>query len=279
MFYKEFYTHTEYEEVWRVLSSYYHEPECLKVLYKRLFYTIRNLPVDEAHANHSLKLFYDFEGMIHVEGAPDPIEWMVGRTVYFDNDNDIIEKLNMSEVAAHLLYWSTLYSFKTQTRYHKDCLKKWEDRMNGVYKYELPDESLVLSLKRKRAYYWKESAANDSAIDWSYILDFMRKRIEFHIGYHRYTDRSVNSKHYVSRMELCCRLLELAAADYYDMEGVYVNPRNATRYIGDIFSQYYYDKIGTDDEFSELRLSELRRAKAYKILWKFLDHNLTCWWD
>ncbi len=29
----------------------------------------------------------------------------------------------------------------------------------------------------------------------------------------------------------------------------------------------------------ELRLSELRRAKAYKILWEFLDHNLTYWWD
>ena len=80
-------------------------------------------------------------------------------------------------------------------------------------------------------------------------------------------------------MELCCRLFELAASDGHDIEGIYVNTRNATRYIGRIFSQYDFDKIGKDDEFMELRLSELRRAKAYKILWKFLDHNLTYWWD
>lgn len=80
-------------------------------------------------------------------------------------------------------------------------------------------------------------------------------------------------------MELCCRLLELAADDSYDIEGIYVNTRNASRYIGRIFSQYDFDKIGIDDEFNDLRLSELRRAKAYKILWQFLDLNLTYWWD
>ena len=80
-------------------------------------------------------------------------------------------------------------------------------------------------------------------------------------------------------MELCCHLVELAASDSYDIEDIYVNTRNASRYIGRIFSQYDYDKIGKYDEFNELRLSELRRAKAYKILWKFLDHNLTEWWD
>ncbi|MDE5655570.1 MAG: hypothetical protein K2I19_00620, partial [Muribaculaceae bacterium] len=80
-------------------------------------------------------------------------------------------------------------------------------------------------------------------------------------------------------MELCCRLLELAASDSYDIGGVYVNTWNAYRFIGSIFGQYEYDKIGKGDKFNELRLSELRRAKAYKILWKFLDHNLTYWWD
>lgn len=143
----------------------------------------------------------------------------------------------------------------------------------------LPPPGKGLSLQRKACYYWKDAVANDSAIDWSYILDILRKRIEYHIGYHRFTDRFENSKFYVSRMELCCRLLELAAADYYDMDGVYVNPRNASRYIGRIFDKYELDRIDSNTNNDEYLLSKLRRAKAYKILWKFLDHNLTYWWD
>lgn len=271
MKYKEYFTSSEFEDVWRTLQSYYNEPESVRDLYKTLFYTIHNMTVDETHSGTSLIIETDFEGKIHVAGAPDPIEWLVGREVIL-NDSES----SGPELAAHLLYWSTLYDFKTQARHHKDCQQRFEDGFSYNY-VENPGKEL--SLKRKACYYWKQAIAKDSAIDWSYILNILRKRIEYHIGYHHYTDRFVNSKHYVSRMELCCRLLELAAADHYDMGGVYVNPRNASRFIGRIFSQYDYDKIGTDDQFNELRLSELRRAKAYKILWKFLDHNLTYWWD
>ena len=272
MIYKDYFINSQFEDVWHTLQTYYNEPEGIKNLYKTLFYTIRNLPVDEANSGTPLTVISDFEGKIHIAGAPDPIEWLVGREVVSEN----VGRLRGSELAAHLLYWSTLYSFKTQTRYIKDCQRRFEE---GISYNHVENPGKDLSLKRKVCYYWKDAVANDSAIDWSYILDILRKRIEYHIGYHRYTDRFVNSKHYVSRMDLCCRLLELAAADCYDMEGVYVNTRNASRYIGRIFSQYDYDKIGKDDEFNELRLSELRRAKAYKILWKFLDHNLTYWWD
>ena len=80
-------------------------------------------------------------------------------------------------------------------------------------------------------------------------------------------------------MELCCRLIELATADSYDMNGVYVNDQNAKRYIGSIFSRYDYDEVSKDSGDDEYYLSSLRRAKAYKILWKFIDHNLTNWWD
>lgn len=272
MIYKEYFINSEFEDVWRTLQTSCDEPESVRNLYKTLFYTIRNLPIDNTRSEKPMQIVRDFEGMIHVAGAPDPIEWLVGREVIFDNT----EMPAVAELAAHMLYWSTLYDFKTQTRYHKDCQCHFEEGI--AYNYvENPEKDL--SLKRKACHYWKDTVANDSAIDWSYILDILRKRIEYHIGYHRFTDRFVNSKHYVSRMELCCRLLELAASDSYDIKGIYVNTRNASRYIGRIFSQYDYDKIGKGDEFNELRLSELRRAKAYKILWQFLDHNLTYWWD
>lgn len=288
MIYKEYFTTSEFDDAWLTLQSYYREPDSIKNLYKTLFYTIRNLPIDEVHSASPLNVVLDFDNMIHIAGAPDPIEWLVGREVIFEK-HEIAEK-NCSagtalkqpteaEFAAHLLYWSTLYDFRTKTRHEKDFQQFLDSCENGTRDYSPENPDIALSLNRKRCYYWKEAIANDSAIDWRYILDIMRKRIEYHIGYHRYTERFVNSPFYISRMELCHRLLELAAADYYDMDGVYVNSRNASRYVGRIFNQYHYEKIGKAADFEEYYLSELRRAKAYKILWKFLDHNLTYWWD
>ena len=119
MIYKEYFLNSEFEDVWHTLQTCYNEPGSVRNLYKALFYTIRNQTVDELHFDKPLKIERDFEGMIHVAGAPDPIEWLVGREVIFDDT----EKSTVAELAAHLLYWSTLYDFKTQTRYHKDCQK------------------------------------------------------------------------------------------------------------------------------------------------------------
>lgn len=278
MIYKEYFTNSEFEDVWHTLQAYYNEPEGVRKMYKTLFYTICNMPVDETHSSTLLTIETDFEGMTHIAGAPDPIEWLVGREVVFKDEEVAAGQFTIAELAAHLLYWSTLYSFKTQTRYRKDCQKYYDTLDMGMTYYPTLNPGKELSLQRKACYYWKNTVANDSAIDWSYILDILRKRIEFHIGYHRFTDRFTNSKHYVSRMVLCCRLLELASADYYEMERVYVNPRNASRYIGRIFSRYDYINLGKNPGDAYL-LSKLRRAKAYKLLWKFLDHNLTYWWD
>lgn len=287
MIYKDYFINSDFEEVWRTLHTYYNEPASVRNLYKTLFYTVRNLPVDNAHAGTPLKIEFDFENMLHISGTPDPIEWHTGREVVFDeddlrehyrNDGKIPEVPMMAEFAAHLLYWSTLYDFKTKTRKHKDFEQFLDSCADDTREYSRENPDVSLSLKRKRCYYWKETVADDSAIDWSYILDVLRKRIEYHLGYHRLTERFVNSQHYISRMELCCRLLELAAADYSDLEGVYVNTRNASRFIGPVFNRSQLQDIGKE-EWREYILSELRRAKAYKILWKFLDHNLTYWWD
>ena len=288
MIYKDYFINSQFEDVWHTLQTYYNEPEGVWNLYKTLFYTIRNLPVDEVHSGTPLTVISDFEGKIHITGAPDPIEWLVGREVVFNKegmyryyclDESSLESPTTAEAAAHLLYWSTLYDFKTQTRLHKDFQKYLDALEDGSVRYSMEDSGKALSRQHKNCYYWKETIANDSAIDWSYILDILRKRIEYHIGYHRYTDRFTKSKHYVSRMELCCRLLELAAADYYDMDGIYVNSRNASRFVGPIFDKLLLDKIEKGTDLDEYYLSELRRAKAYKILWRFLDHNLTYWWD
>lgn len=151
-----------------------------------------------------------------------------------------------------------------------------ESYFDGIRECSPENPGISLSLKREQCNYWKKTVAND--IDWSCILDYLRERIEHHIRYHRLPERFVNSKHYISRMELCCRLFELAAADFYDVEGVYVNARNFSRFVGPIFNEYHVKDIGKGDCQNYI-LSELRRAKAYKILWKFIDHNFPYWLD
>ena len=74
MIYKEYFVNSEFEDVWYMLKTCYDEPESVRNLYKTLFYTIRNLTVDELHFDKPLKIERDFEGMIHVAGVPDPIE-------------------------------------------------------------------------------------------------------------------------------------------------------------------------------------------------------------
>ncbi len=287
MIYKEYFIKSEFEDVWHTLKTYYKESEAVRKLYKTLFYTIRNLDIDSEHSQSPLKIVYDFENMIHIAGAPDTIEWMTGREVILDeveyardNDTGVIMQ-TVADLAAHLLYWSTLYDFRTQTRYHKDCVQRIHSSLDDELEYPVIDLEKEQSLKRKQCYYWKETIANDSAIDWSYILGIMRKRMEYHIGYHRFTDRFVNSRHYVSRMELCSQLLNLAGDDCRDLNGCYVNTRNALRFVGRIFGKYDLESLLKEktEEDSEYRMGILRSAKAYQILWRFLDHNHTYWWD
>ena len=99
MIYKEYFISSEFEDVWRTLQTSCDEPESVRNLYKTLFYTILNLPVDETRPDKPVKLIRDFEGMIHVAGAPDPIEWLVGREVIFDE----MEKSTVAELTGHLL--------------------------------------------------------------------------------------------------------------------------------------------------------------------------------
>ena len=74
MIYKEYFINSNFEDVWHTLQTCYDEPESVRNLYKTLFYTIRNMSADESHSDNPLKIECDFEGMIHVAGAPDPIE-------------------------------------------------------------------------------------------------------------------------------------------------------------------------------------------------------------
>lgn len=125
------------------------------------------------------------------------------------------------------------------------------------------------SLNRKRLRYWRDTIIDDSAISWSWNLTVLKKKIEYNIGYWKYVQRHVGWREDVRRMELCCRLLEIASEDYPEMAGIFVNTANAERYGMTIMN----------DDFLEIHLKDLRKEKAYRILWQYLDHNMKKWWD
>lgn len=125
------------------------------------------------------------------------------------------------------------------------------------------------SCGRKRLRFWRKTIVNDSPIDWSWNLSLLKKKLEYNIGYWRFVQRHVGWEEDVRRMQLCCRLLDLAASDYPDIEGVSVNTQNADRHGIEI----------KNDEFREHHLVDLRKEKAYRLVWRFIEHNMRKWWD
>jgi len=125
------------------------------------------------------------------------------------------------------------------------------------------------SLDQKRLRYWQDTIITDSAIDWSWNLWILKKKLEYNIGYWQYVQRHVGWEEDVRRMQLACRLIDIAASDYYNIENTYINTRNASRFT----------KEEDYEEFHDLYIIDLRREKAYRLLWKFLSHNTRKWWD
>lgn len=442
MRYQEYFKQSRFEDIWNVLHTTYKEPIETRDLYERLVKEIRLLPVVDQTPTEPIKVTLDAFNDILVAGAPDPQEWLVGREVIVEIPN---VDVNIAEVAAHLLYWSTLYAIRTQAAQCNDfsqwlqesmagprydgetglmdkyifldfdgvlnteqnraeravsgkemtdefgplfspksvsCLgeiiertnakivvssswgrlygldevrqmwisrglpgkiyrnladyseakkrgeaiaqfmKHCEDtpyiilddeddflpeqnenfiRINPVTGISKKDVELAVAklnelddkqwedfidmnayqertrrarieeegCRRKRLRYWRNTIVNDSPIDWSWNLSLLKKKLEYNIGYWRYVQRYVGWEEDVKRMQLCCRLLDLGASDCPDMDGVYVNERNAARFGVEV----------KHDEFLELHRRDLWKEKAFQIVWQFISHNMKRWWD
>ena len=75
-------------------------------------------------------------------------------------------------------------------------------------------------------------------------------------------------------MELACHLMKIATGgDYIYGTDIYVNTRNCSRY-GMECSEF---KDG--EEFLDIHKSDLRKEKAYQLVWTVLRQNMKRWWD
>lgn len=438
MKYRAYLSNVSFEEVWLHIARIYKEGKSIRPSYEMLYNSVILLPVHETQEIITIKK--DQFKRIKVLNTLDPQEELIDREVVFDNQ---VGSISNAEVAAHLLYWSSMYGFKTAKQHHEN-FGNWLNEISqgpyygengkickyiyldfdgvlnteqyqaelavvGVsgkdkygplfdpetvrqlnrlvettgaeiivtsswrYVYEedtlyemwadrgLPDTRVVIldrkfkgisknkhqkyvpyvyiddkdkcnnserefliqtnpekgllaadvdraiailnrfdnytyhdfhpddtpknrakarrqaqiesrSLDRKRLRYWQDTIMTDSAIDWSWNLWILKKKLEYNIGYWRYMQRHVGWEEDVRRMQLACSLINIVTDDYVEMNGAYVNAANAKRFYKD-----NYDL--NDTEYREYYLQKIRQAKAYDILWRFLNKNMKKWWD
>lgn len=299
MIYQDYFRNSDFEDIWVILNSFYLEHEDLKPMYASLVETIKTLPIEDKYSDLTIQMCLDLENEILVKGTPDPQEWLVGREVKIDfsswkdnfdeeaiNDSPGLKTFDMlsgkekrelarqsdtATLAAHLLYWSTLYAIKTQEQ-HENEFSEWLNNLenNVPVKYEIESEYLSESFRRKQCKYWRDTVGGDTAISWSSNLSILKKKLEFNIGYWRYVQRHAGWQEDVNRMNIAINLMEIATTDFLDITGKHINLRTANRYT------HEHDHGG---DLHELYLKELYSDKAFHILWRWLDHNMEKWLD
>lgn len=126
------------------------------------------------------------------------------------------------------------------------------------------------SSDQKKLRYWKSTLLNDEAYDWSWNLTILRKKLEYNIGYYRFTQRYVGWEKDVDRMVLACKLIDIAQRKFDKVP--YVNFRNCER--------FKMNPTEFDDKDSlDYHKEKLRAEKAYQLLWTVLRQNMKKWWD
>ena len=298
MIYQDYFRNSDFEDIWVILNGLYLEHEGMKPLYSSLVETIKSLPIKPEYSTPTIQMRLDSDNEIVVKGAPDPQEWLIGREVEIDfsswKDNfketaaefsglktfdmlsakekrQLARESNTATLAAHLLYWSTLYAIKTHGQHSKE-FSDWLDSLGKGHRVipEMEEEFISDSFRRKQRKYWRETVALDSAINWSANLRIIKKKLEYNIGYWRYVQRHVGWQKDVNRMKIAISLIKMATTDWPDMECKHINLRTAHRYT------HERDHGG---DLHELYLGKLYSDKAFHILWKWLDHNMGKWWD
>jgi len=143
----------------------------------------------------------------------------------------------------------------------------YEEERNRIS--HINNESCV----RKKLRYWKSTILNDEAYDWSWNFTILHKKLEYNIGYYRFTQRYVGWENDVERMVLACRLIEIATTGIsLDDADTYVNIRNCERFK---MKPTEFE----DSEFLDLHKEDLRAEKAYQLVWTVFRQNMKKWWD
>ncbi len=288
MIYQEYYQKANFEKVWAILHEVYGEKEDSKPLYNKVFDAIRAKGIDQSLANETIKIKLRLFGdkKAQVEGAPDPQEWLVDRKVEIVGFHiHYMTDCFVNTVTAHLLYWSTLYGIKTRAMERAEFQKWLTDITAGPNYTPIVDTASNMererigdinaeSCDRKKLHYWKQTILCDGPYNWSDNLVILQKKIEYNIGYFRLTQRFEGWEHTVGQMVKACKLISIVLGHDRQETQPYVNARNYTR-----FNMEPPSPKSEYPTFSEYWKEDLRKAKAYKLLWQLLSKDMKEWWD
>lgn len=152
MTYRDYINQSSFEQIWAHLQNLYQESDDIKATYQRLYESVKLLPVIKTR--EQITLIHDGLGEIKAAGILEPQEELIDREVnlYEEFRGDV------SEIAAHLLYWSSMYGFKTSAQFSED-FEEWLDELGagpyygskGMEKYIFLDFDGVLNTEQYQA--------------------------------------------------------------------------------------------------------------------------------
>lgn len=277
--YRQYIEQTSFNKVWDILRSQYGETEDVKQSYIDLCEELKSLPKSPNGKPIQIREVYDF----YRETLSEKLLYLSVDNVCYRQEVLIDQKVKVSteqkikdeEMLALILHMSTLHGFETGRQADKamaDWLKSLkDDEPQRIQSDTDRNKAEAKSLERKKHYFWKHTINYDYAYDWSPILIILRRKIEFNIGYWYYHQRYVGWDVDVSRMELCCKLIDIAIDDGISGQKFYLNYRNAHR--------FKKNELSDDKDIIDSQTCELRAAKACHLVFKLLEKEIHKWWD
>lgn len=222
--FRDFVEENDFEDVWHAIVDIYKESEEIKPVYAQYYDKLKKLP----HNPRIDEIKFDDTALIIAWGRQplgmnDSPESLIDKKISFDRDSG---KIKSNEVAAVLVYWASFHNYITPKE-HDDDLHHYleiitsdEDNVSTLlYDYlnkedpysDIKEESLEQKNKR----FWDSTLYKISPGDWRDILLVLKRAIEYNIGFMRgYADHA-GREHDADRMQLCCRLIDIATINIY----------------------------------------------------------------
>ncbi|MDE7385840.1 MAG: hypothetical protein K2N28_01740 [Muribaculaceae bacterium] len=217
----------DFEEVWPAIVEIYEESEEIKPVYAQYYDKLKELPfnprLDEIKFQ---RLEFILTRGRQPLGMNDSPEYLIDKKISIDEDSEVME-IKSNEVAAILVYWASFHTFMTSKEHDDDLHHYLEIITSGdpsrlseylsahLYKKDPCADIKDESLEQKNKRFWKSTLDRISPGDWRDILLVLKRAIEYNIGFMRgYADHA-GREHDADRMQLCCRLIDIATLNKY----------------------------------------------------------------
>lgn len=216
--FREYLNECRFKDIRTSIVENFSEPEEIKPVYAEYHEKLKALP------RKSVKGIIELSGNPTqypdgMNGAPD---WLMDKTVKTNAKDS-------AEVAATLLYWTSLHYFYTSQEHDADLFRYLEiiDSQDGEALRDYMTESMKPqpcraeieeSRERKEKLFGEDSLSWLYADDWRYTLYILKRKLQYDMGFMRGFADHARRERDADRMQLCCNLINGATAHIYPDE-------------------------------------------------------------